>query len=142
MDERQKETCMIIQDWEDYAYYRDQVAEFEFWRKGRTSYRPAEVPESLRHVDNEMRGAVEQWEFRQSPPSRYFAYVGIDGSITTWTGHKLSASVSWGREYQMPAFGGFPTTRQNFRMIATNGREYSGTYYKSSGDYCRMKRIG
>lgn len=61
-------------------------------------------------------------------------------AVTTWTGEKLGDIVWCGRPYKMPAFGG-PSTRQNLRIQAINGLIYSAIYYKSSGDYCRMKVI-
>lgn len=63
-------------------------------------------------------------------------------TITTWMGDLL-ATVTWeGAPYQCPAFGGWPTTRVNFRAKGIDGREWCGTYYKSSGDYVRMRPMG
>ena len=68
--------------------------------------------------------------------SPYFAYMSGDNKrITTWVGDKLGDVTFIGREYG----GGFGGVRQNFRMEGVDGRTWSGTFFKSSGDYVRMK---
>lgn len=62
-------------------------------------------------------------------------------TLTTWTG-ELLARVTWvGTEYRCPAFGGWPTVRVNFCARGIDGRDWAGTYYKSSGDYVRMRVV-
>lgn len=62
-------------------------------------------------------------------------------AVTTWTGEVLGHVVWCGRAYRIPAFGAVRSVRQNLRVRAVNGLIYSAVYYKSSGDYCRMKVI-
>ena len=133
-----------ITNWEDYSRLADGVREYEFWRNGRSGYPVSDVPESLRWVDNRIRSAVEHWEFTNSKPARYFAYVRLNGDgynmltcqaeITTWTGQHLGRAFL-GRPYR-DNFGG---TRQSVELKAINGAKYHGTYYRSAGDYCRLK---
>lgn len=59
--------------------------------------------------------------------------------LTTWMGDTLAYVTWWGAEYTSPAFGPFPSRRTNFRARGIDGREWYGTYYKSSGDYVRMR---
>lgn len=79
---------------------------------------------------------------------RFFAYVDERGSaschgrVTTWTGDTLALIVWKGARYRCPAFGGFGSERQNFRaQDPVTGALWSGTYYCSSGNYCRLRRI-
>lgn len=134
-----------IPDIADYNRIRDGLRDLEFWRNGRNGYHVSEVPQELRWIDNRLRSAVEHWEFIQNPPAAYFAYVKLhdrsgynmlncQAAITTWTGQLLGAAFL-GKPYQ-DNFGG---TRQSVSMEAINGRRYHGTYYRSSGDYCRLK---
>lgn len=120
--------------------------EHEKWRAGRTSYKIQECPETLR-MTNEQRSRLEVLSFLDYPPERYFAYVkeqgsaGIIQSVTTWIGDGL-ADVTWqGVPFKVWGTFGQPSIRVNFRALAISGHAYSGTYYKSSGDYCRMRRI-
>lgn len=94
---------------------------------------------------NEERSSVELYEFVANPPETYVAYVQAEptptrygyphlGTLTTWTGDKLG-SIVFGPSYRSN-FGG---TRVPIAVKAINGKEYYGTYYKSSGDYCRIK---
>ena len=82
--------------------------------------------------------AIETYEFINNPPERYFSYVNEDNkTMTTWTGEVLGKIVNY-TPYRCPAFGSM-SRRVAIRVKAINGREYYGTYYKSSGDYCRVK---
>lgn len=93
-----------------------------------------------------MRSAVERFEFCASPPGTYFLYItkpdaaalarGESGVATTWTGDRLGR-VTFGREYR-DSFGG---RRVPIWIDAINGRRYAGTYFKSSGDYARVKLL-
>jgi hypothetical protein len=84
---------------------------------------------------NEERGQVEQYEFVTNPPDRYFAYVNErTRRLTTWMGDDLG-EVGFGREYR-DSFGG---RRVSITIYAINGKRYYGTYFKSSGDYARIK---
>jgi hypothetical protein len=91
------------------------------------------------NVTNEDRSAIEVYEFCRDKPDRYFLYVkhleGRNAVATTWTGEHLG-SATLGPVYR-DNFGG---KRQSITIRAINGETYHGTYYKSAGDYARVKR--
>ena len=94
---------------------------------------------------NRITSQCEVAEFKSNPPERYFAYVKeADGicpaHITTWMGDLLG-TARLGTPYKVWGFGGNSSTRQSIRVKAINGREYYGTYYRSSGDYCRLRVV-
>jgi hypothetical protein len=66
------------------------------------------------------------------------------GIATTFTGEILG-KVDFGCEYQVPVntypsnFMGRESTRVSISVHGINGVEYYGTYFKSSGDYARIK---
>lgn len=105
------------------------------WLGSRCSYRPDELPSWLNPPTNDERTEVELFDFLNDPPSRYFLYIDEPNRLaTTWTGKRLG-SVQFGREWR-DNFGG---TRQSVWIKAINGKTYQGTYYKSSGNYARVK---
>ena len=107
-------------------------------RTGWTRYKPEQVAH-LNPPTNEERSQVEVFDFVTDPPSKYFLYINPEKhAATTFTGDRLG-SVRFGQEYQTPAFGGFGSTRVPVTIQAINGRVYHGTYFKSSGDYARIK---
>lgn len=88
---------------------------------------------------NEELSAIEVYEFKRDVPERYFLYIDEEKKVaTTWPGHLLG-TVTFGRQYKAPAFGGFGNLRVPVRIHSINGREYHGTYYKDSGSYARVK---
>ena len=88
-----------------------------------------------RSPTNEERSAVEVYEFCTDPPDKYFLYINCTKKeATTWTGDKLG-TVAFGCEFR-DNFGG---KRVPITVYAINGKKYHGTYYKSSGDYARIK---
>jgi len=127
-----------------------------FAEHGGNSY-PSDIVPPDQQATNEQRGAVEQYEFRHrigDTGGAYFCYaqpqgIGFHWSrryqqlrggdlLTCWTGREL-ARVTWaGNPYRCPAIGG-SSVRQNFRARGIDGRDWAGTYYTSSGDYCRMR---
>jgi len=109
-------------------------------KNGWASYRPEEKPAHVPDVTNEERSALEVFGFVQNPPERYFLYVNEEThEATTWTGDKLG-DVRFGRPYECPAFGGFSSTRVPVTIRAINGVTYHGTYYKSSGNFARIRQ--
>jgi len=98
----------------------------------RCSYKPEEVAH-LNPPTNEERSAAEVFDFCDNPPDKYFLYVS-DGKATTWTGENLGR-ITFGREYR-DNFGG---KRVPIWFDAINGEQYHGTYFKSAGDYARVK---
>ena len=141
---------------EQYEETRGRIDAFEQWRGSRTCIDPSEIPEEL-DVTNSERSAVEVYEFMTNPPAHYFLYVqpegmppasiaprdvryrgitreGSSGLATTWTGEKLG-DVQFGRTFR----SSFGDTRVSIRVYAINGKTYAGTFYKSAGDYARVK---
>ena len=105
-------------------------------RTGWVSYHPSEKPASVPDVSNEEISSVEVWEFIHDPPDRYCLYINEKkAKATTWTGEKLG-QVIFGREYR-DNFGG---VRVPIEVFGVNGVQYYGTYYKSAGNYARIKR--
>lgn len=111
---------------------------------GNACYKVEDMPADVPNMSNEERSKVEVYEFVRDKPQRYFAYVYHDGftgkptSVRTFTGSVLGHVTWYGPEYKVHAIGQ-PSTRQNLRVVGMNGVVYSAVYYKSSGDYCRMK---
>lgn len=114
---------------------------------GCASYKSTDRPAHIPDVTNEERSAVEVYEFLRDKPRKYTAYVKLVdwlgthdayGDVHTWTGDVLGY-IGWvGPEYRVRGFGR-TSIRQNLRVRGINGLVYSAVYYKSSGDYCRMK---
>lgn len=87
-------------------------------------------------MSNEQRGKLEQFEFYAEMPDRYFGYVNEkEKTFTTWTGDYLGRVV-FGREFR-DNFGG---RRVSIDVHCLNGTRYFGTYYKSAGDYARIRK--
>lgn len=108
---------------------------FHAWRGNRTSYHPSEIPSHVPTVTNDELSALEVHDFVTNPPDRYFLYINEEtGNATTWTGDSLGRAYL-GREFR-DNFGGkrVPVTIQSI-----NGKTYHGTYFKSAGNYARVK---
>jgi len=130
---------------ERYLELKANIAKFEAWRGNRTSYYPSEVPKDIAWVNNDHRSQVEVYEFVHQQPEKYFAYVKrnlvapgvVDNkvSVTTWTGQIL------GYGYLGSRYFCGRSARYPIRFTAINGVKYSGTYFVSSGDYCRVKKV-
>lgn len=117
-----------------------ELAANKWMKENKTNGIPAEVCASFPYsdvVNNELRSAVEVYEFINYPPEKYFLYISESKKIaTTWTGQELGF-VKFGREYRAT----FGDVRQSVRITACNGLVYSGTYYKSAGNYARVKAL-
>lgn len=86
-------------------------------------------------VTNEMQSAIEVYEFINMPPEKYVLYIDEGNSAaTTWTGQNLGR-VTFGKAYR----SNLRDERQPVSILAINGYAYYGTYYKSSGNYARIK---
>jgi hypothetical protein len=102
---------------------------------------PVEVAKTLPYggeIDNELRSKIEVWQFINDAPKEYFLYINEEKrTATTWTGDYLG-TVIFGDTYN----GGFGwhSKRQSITVNAINGKRYHGTYYKSSGNYARIKQ--
>lgn len=75
---------------------------------------------------------------REHVESRPQHYKSHRWEIHTWLGTALDANAYVGPAYKTPAFG-WPSVR---RAVTCRifGVLYHGTYYESSGDYCRLRR--
>ena len=105
------------------AQYNEYKAEYAAALAGETQF------------DNEHTSAIEVYKFMQDKPQSYFLYIDEQTrQATTWTGAKLG-SVVFLREYRST----FGDTRVSIRVKGINGIVYYGTYYKSAGDYARIK---
>lgn len=101
------------------------------------SYKPEELPPEINPPTNAERSEAEVFAFLADPPEKYFLYINSKtGQATTWTGQKLG-DVRFGHEYH----SNMGDKRQSVRVYAVNGKTYSGTYYKSSGDYARVRIV-
>lgn len=88
-------------------------------------------------ITNDERSAIEVFEFVTNPPESCALYIDEAKAIaTTWTGDKLG-TVTFGHAFT-DNFGG---RRVPVSIRAINGRNYSGTYYKSAGDYARVRML-
>lgn len=102
------------------------------------------MPTTTVEESNRAASRAEVEAFRLGAKGPYFAYwhkakQGGYPYITTWMGDRL-ATVYWrGANYYCSAFGGWPSERVNFCAKGIDGREWYGTYYKSSGTYVRMR---
>jgi hypothetical protein len=104
-------------------------------KNGWASYRPEDKPAGVPDVTNEEQSSLELFEFVTNPPEKYFLYVNEQQRMaTTWTGEKLG-EVRFGREYK----DNWGRKRVPVTVYSVNGYVYSGTYYRSAGDYARVK---
>ncbi len=76
------------------------------------------------------------------PPESYFLYVreiSSDGRlapvVTTWMGDVLGKVTGWGATWT----DNFGSERRTLYVHGTNGVDYRGTYFKSAGDYARIR---
>jgi hypothetical protein len=129
---------------EQYNTAKSQLSAYEtvaeqYIKDNKTNGIPAEICATFPFadvVDNELRSAIEVYEFVNNPPDKYFLYVSeVRQVVTTWTGQILGDITYMGNPYR-DSFGG---KRQSIRFKGINGLQYYGTYYKSAGDYARVK---
>lgn len=110
---------------------------FAAWLGNRRSYRDEDVPADVPRVTNDETSALEVFDFVNDPPARYFLYINeTTCKATTWTGDVLG-DVTFGRAWR----ANMGDARVSIRIRAINGRTYAGTYYKSAGDYARVKAM-
>lgn len=117
-----------------YKELKGRHERFEIWRNGRQSYPADSVPAELR-LTNEERGYIEVFEFLNDPPLTYFLYINEEARLaTTWPGHLLG-EVTFGFSYR----SNMGDLRIPITVNAINGLTYYGTFYKSAGDYARIR---
>ena len=126
------------------AYYKFQQHEFvssEYRKNNKTNSIPVEIVNTFPFADfvtNDIRSAIEEWEFKIKPPQKYFVYVNLkERIITTWTGQKLGNIISIGRTHN----SNMGDERIPIRVKGINTLTYSGIFYKSAGDYARIKTV-
>jgi len=120
----------------EYKKYRKLYDRKRAWVGNRTSWKTDEEPKEFQELTNDKVSAVEVYEFVHDPPDRYFVYIDEEKALaTTWTGDKLG-TVHFGRPY----VSNFGDERTPVDMAGINGIQYHGTYYRSSGDYARIKK--
>ena len=83
-------------------------------------------------------------EWKANPPESYFLYVREKGStdggriapvVTTWMGDVLGKVTGWGATWT----DNMGSVRRTIYVHGTNGVDYYGTYFKSAGDYARIR---
>lgn len=127
-----------------YTALRARYNEYEARRKEvcksptcATVVEQASLPVALTHDEI---SAVEVYEFLQDKPKKYFVYVKepeagyVAGSVGTWIGEPLGKCY-FGFSYK----SNMGDTRVPINVEGRNGIDYYGTYYKSAGDYARIK---
>lgn len=109
----------------------------DFMKRAKRNYLTPEDQAQLPSVTNDERCAVELFYWNEEKPAKYFLYISEkDRAATTWTGEKLGR-VEFGREYR----GNMGDTRQSVRVYGNNGVNYAGIYFKSAGEYARIKAL-
>lgn len=107
---------------------------------GKNSFTQEDLKRLPESPSNQERGWVEVYNFYHTPPQKYFLYVSESNqTVTTFTGGILGTGVVFGKEYRCRGFGGFDSVRVPISFRGINGVRYSGTYYKSAGDYARVR---
>lgn len=113
----------------------------DYCRINKTNGIPVEISNSFpfaAEVNNDLRSAIEEFEFRINPPEKYFLYVDTARNIvTTWTGQKLGNITELGKTFR----SNMSDDRQYIKFTGVNGFKYSGFYFRSSGDYARVKKL-
>lgn len=106
-------------------------------------------PETEAKNQETSRKEVAAW--MADKPQQYFAYVKerenterigcgttpnqyMRGELVTWMGDKLGYIYGG-----IPYRDNFGSYRVSIDVVGTNGILYHGTYYKSSGDYARIR---
>lgn len=139
-------------EWRKAIDVYDAAAKRQYGQPDGSIFIPGGATDLPYKPSNEMRSAVECYDWMVAPPAKYFAYVKEQskeerekagfvgaplfsrGELTTWMGDKLGY-IYGGKPFK-DNFGG---ERVSIDVVGTNGVLYYGTYYRSSGDYCRIK---
>jgi hypothetical protein len=112
----------------------------KYLKQHKTNSIPGEVEKTFPFADkvtNDLRSAIEVYEFMEDKPDRYFMYINESKRIaTTWTGQILG-TVHFGKEFR----SNMGDVRVAVMVFSINSLDYFGTYYKSSGDYARVKAL-
>ena len=88
-------------------------------------------------VTNAMRSRLEKHHIRVDRPDRLFVYVNLPkGIVTTWPGEEIGKITMEGYPYR----GNMGDERINI-TVNIFGTKYTGTYFKSAGDYARLRKV-
>lgn len=134
---------------EQYAIAKIKIAEYdaaiqEYCSTNKTNGIPSEIIKTFpnaNEVDNDLRSAIEVFEFNTDKPENYFLYISnhdlfaTHTTATTWTGQHLGF-VRLGKIWT----SNFGDKRQAITVKGCNGLTYHGTYYKGAGNYARIKK--
>lgn len=134
-----------------YLTLKSRYERFQTWvdsirsESGWASYTPEEIPDDIKpcHLSNEQIAEINEYEFFNFPPEKYFTYVLNTGSkdklVGTFTGKPLGKIIYLGTKFKT---GSFPCAeRQYIKFVGINGFTYGGWFYCGSGDYCRVKKL-
>lgn len=117
------------------------AAVMEYCKKNKTNSIPAEIAKTFpfeNKVTNELRSAIEQWEFKNNPPQKYMVYVDKDKRfVITWTGQPLGVITSLGQPYR----SNFGDQRRSIQFKGINGKRYFGTYFCENTDCANVKQM-
>nr|WP_298657062.1 hypothetical protein [uncultured Flavobacterium sp.] len=124
-----------------HKYQQNNAVTKEYLKKNKTNAIPVEIANTFPYaneVTNELRSAIEAWEFKIKPPQKYLVYVNLEKRVvTTWTGQVLGNITQIGREFR----SNMGDKRINIRFKGINTLNYSGTFYKSAGDYAIVRTV-
>lgn len=127
---------MITKEQYDDIMAREAVRE-QFCKDHKRGYITAEEAKTLPRVTNEEISAAEVYQFINDPPDKYFLYINEERhEATTWIGEKLGNVTGL---FQTPKRSNFGDFRVYIDVYGINGKKYHGVYYKSAGDYARIK---
>ena len=128
---------------------REEIKALEAWvdtkrgKNGWASYKPEEIPTSLRNVSNSERSALECYDFARDKPEEYFCYVrkreGEPWAVITWMGEALSieGTVSFGHRWR----SNMGDERMSVSFKGINGEWYKGFFFAGVGGYARVRRV-
>lgn len=124
-----------------YKYQQNEAVTTNYLKENKTNSISVEISNTFPYaneVTNALRSAIEAWEFKIKPPQKYIVYVNLKKNVvTTWTGQVLGIITSIGKEHR----SNMGDIRISIRFKGINNLTYAGTFYKSAGDYARVKTV-
>lgn len=109
------------------------------------SFTPQEMDQLPPRPTNDELAQLEVYDWITNPPEKYFTYVtevrNVPASIGTWTSLPLGIVTDYGRVVTCYTPSGGQYQKQHITVKGTNGYDYQGWYYCSTGTYARIKRI-
>lgn len=110
---------------------------------GQCSFTQEEMATLPPRPSNDEVGQLELFEWTNTPPERYFAYVKETDKrpteVVIWTGLKIGRITSYGpiKDCYTPSGGWYQ--KRYIHVRGTNGNDYCGWYHCSNGTYCRLR---